>query len=204
MADAGLPYRIGLTGNIATGKSTVGEMLVALGADFIDADKVAHDVMAPGGAAYKPVIEAFGSEICAGDGTIDRGKLGEQVFSDPEALRRLEALVHPPVMRAVEQRIRASTAPVVVVEAIKLLESGMAETYDAIWVTTCPEATQVERLMTSRGLNHDAALMRVRAQPSQAAKIAGADVVITTAGSLAATREQVETAWDAIPGDDGA
>jgi dephospho-CoA kinase len=199
MVNDNVPYRIGLTGNIATGKSTVGEMLVALGADFIDADHVAHEVMAPGGAAYEPVIDAFGPEIRAGDGTIDRRKLGEQVFSDPVALRRLEALVHPPVIRAVERRIRASTAPVVVVEAIKLLESGMAETYDAIWVTTCSETTQVQRLMTSRGLSRDAALMRVRAQPPQAAKIAEADVVITTEGSLASTREQVTAAWRAIP-----
>jgi dephospho-CoA kinase len=165
MAATSLPYCIGLTGNIATGKSTVGKMLVALGADFVDADRVAHDVMAPGGAAYDAVVAAFGEEMLADDGAIDRRKLGEKVFSEPEALRRLEALVHPPVIDVIERRIQASRAPVIVIEAIKLLESGMAERYDAVWVTTCSEATQVQRLMTSRGLSRDAALVRVRAQP---------------------------------------
>ncbi len=195
---ADMPYRIGLTGNIATGKTTVGHMLVDLGAELIDADRVAHAVMAPGGAAYASVIEAFGPDILAQDGTIDRGALGRRVFSDPAALRRLEALVHPPVISAVEQRIANSSASVVVVEAIKLLESGMAVSYEAIWVTTCSTATQLERLVGGRGMSRDVALQRIRAQPPQEEKIAQADVVIDTEGTLEETRFQVRAAWREI------
>jgi dephospho-CoA kinase len=193
------PYCIGLTGNIATGKSKVGEMLTALGAAFIDADKVAHRVIAPDGEAYNAVVEAFGDEILAPDGRIDRGKLGNIVFQDPDALARLERIVHPPVIARVNARIARSAHTVVVVEAIKLLESGVAETYDAIWVTTCPEAIQIARLMQDRDLDYDEAQQRVRAQPPQAEKIARADVVIDTSGSLADTKAQVLTAWQHRP-----
>lgn len=193
-----LPYRIGLTGNIATGKSTVGHMLEDLGAELIDADHVAHEVMARDGAAYNAIVAAFGEEILKPDGTIDRGSLGARVFSDPVALRRLEHLVHPPVIKITDQRIAASDAPAVVVEAIKLLESGMAETYDAIWVTSCSEATQLERLMRYRGLSREEALRRIRAQPPQGEKLARADVIIDTEGSLDETRAQVNRAWAAL------
>lgn len=192
------PYRIGLTGNIATGKSTVGQMLVALGAEAIDADRVAHTVIAPDGAAYDSVVGAFGADILAPDGSIDRGKLGDIVFADAEALARLEALVHPPTIAHVEQLIAASTAPVIVVEAIKLLESGMAKNYDAVWVTTCPEAAQLARLMSTRHLTRAAALRRIHAQPPQTEKIARADVVIDTGGTLDETRAEVITAWRQI------
>jgi dephospho-CoA kinase len=192
------PYRIGLTGNIATGKTTVGHMLVVLGAALIDADEVAHAVMAPGGAAYGPVVESFGPEIVADDGAIDRRTLGELVFSDPAALRLLESLVHPSVIAEVERRIAETTTPVVVVEAIKLLESGMAAIYEAIWVTVCSQETQLARLMDDRGLSREAALQRIHAQPPQAEKVAQADMVIDTEGSLDETREQVKRAWERI------
>jgi len=189
------PYCIGLTGNIATGKSTVGRMLASLGAELIDADKVAHVVMAPAGSAYAGVVEAFGPDIVGDAGEIDRRALGRIVFADPEALKRLESLVHPAVIAEVNQRIARSTAPAVVVEAIKLLESGMAESYDAIWVTTCSEETQLARLMETRGLSGEDALVRVRAQAPQAEKVLCADVVVDTDGTMAATRAQVDTAW---------
>ena len=192
------PYHIGLTGNIATGKSTVGRMLAELGAEVIDADRITHDVLAVGGAAYAEVVAAFGAEILTSDGNIDRGKLGGIVFSDAEALAQLEGLVHPPVLAELRRRSAASAAPIVVVEAIKLLESGVADDYDAIWVTTCPEAAQIKRLMQSRGLTRAEALRRIHAQPPQAAKLARADVIIDTHGSLEATRAQVVAAWEAI------
>lgn len=192
------PYKIGLTGNIATGKSTVGKMLVDHGAAHLDADKVAHRVMAPDGPAYASVVAAFGDEIVADDGTIDRQALGRIVFSDPEALRRLESLVHPAVIAEVNRWIAESAAPVVVVEAIKLLESGMADMYNAIWVTTCSEATQVKRLVRSRDMTPEAARLRVQAQPPQADKIARADVVIDTECPLLDTRRQVAAAWAEI------
>ncbi len=209
--------RIGLTGNIATGKTTVGRMLEALGAELIDADQVSHAVMAPGGPAYKPVVAAFGEGILAGafdsvdsavdcsvsreaDRMINRAVLGRLVFSDPDALARLESLVHPVVIAEVEQRIANSVAHVIVVEAIKLLESGMAEAYDAIWVTTCSEATQLARLMEGRGLSHEAALARIRAQSPQAEKLARADWVIDTDGTLDQTATQVREGWQRLPG----
>lgn len=190
------PYKIGLTGNIATGKSTVGKMLVALGAGLLDADKVAHRVMAPDGRAYAPVVSVFGTGILGRDGTIDRPSLAKIVFTDAVALQRLESLVHPEVIAEVNRWIDESQAPVVVVEAIKLLESGMADTYDAIWVTTCSQSTQIERLMSTRGMSREMALKRVQAQPPQADKVARADVVIDTDCSLDVSRRRVAVAWD--------
>ncbi len=193
-----MPYVIGLTGNIATGKSTVARMLRELGATIIDADRVAHEVMRAGTPVHRAVVEAFGSQILCTDGEIDRARLGEIVFSDPQALARLEAIVHPAVLEEVARRIAAAPTPVVVVEAIKLIESGMAEAFDALWVTTCPAEERVRRLMADRGLSRQEAEQRVRAQPPQEAKIARADVVISTDGSLEETRAQVEAAWRAL------
>jgi dephospho-CoA kinase len=187
-----------LTGNIATGKSTVAQMLVELGAEHIDADRVAHQVMAPSGAAYADVVAAFGKDLLRPDGTIDRQALGAQVFADPDALARLEASVHPAVRAVVARQIDRSAAPVVVVEAIKLLESGMAEAYDAVWVTTCPREVQRERLMTFRQMPRSEAEQRIDAQPPQAEKVARADVVIETTGTLVETRLQVQAAWRAL------
>ena len=185
------PYRIGLTGNIATGKSTVAQMLVALGAEYVDADRVAHEVMAPGGAVHDAVVAAFGADVLAPDGTLDRRALGNIVFSDPAALTRLESLVHPATIAEVQRRVDASKAPIVVMEAIKLLESGMAASYDAIWVTTCPPEVQLTRLMQQRGLSRADALRRIQTQSPQAEKIARADVVIHTGGTLEETQAQV-------------
>jgi dephospho-CoA kinase len=190
------PYLIGLTGNIATGKTTVGRMLVDLGAELIDADKVAHQVMRPGGRAYDSIVDAFGESVLQADGSIDRRALGEIVFNDPQLLLRLESLVHPPTIAAIEERIRESAAPVVVVEAIKLLESGMAERYPALWVTTCPPEVQLERLVEGRGLSREDAWERIRAQPPQSEKIARADVVIDTSQTLEETRAQVIRSWE--------
>ncbi len=192
-------YRIGLTGNIATGKSAVAQMLRDLGAEVLDADRLTHAALAPDGAAYPGVLAAFGNGILSVDGTIDRHALGALVFSDPAALARLEAIVHPLVIAEVDHRIALSRAAVVVVEAIKLLESGLAAGYDAIWVTTCPEALQLERLMATRHLTRDNALRRIHAQPPQSEKIARAAVVLHTDATLEQTRAQVLAAWVQIP-----
>ena len=192
------PFLIGLTGNIATGKSEVARLLGALGARVIDADRVAHEVMAPGGAAYGPVVEAFGTHILAPDGTIDRGRLGYEVFRDPGALRRLEALTHPATIGKVGQRIATATEPVVVVEAIKLIESGMHRAYDELWVVTSPRALQIQRLMERRGLNEVEARLRVDAQPPQEDKVAVADRVLVNDRGLDDLRRQVEAAWKEI------
>jgi dephospho-CoA kinase len=189
---------VGLTGNIATGKSEVARMLAALGACVIDADKVAHEVMAPGGPAYDAVVRAFGQEILTLDGTIDRGRLGAIVFRDPEALRRLEAAVHPETTAEVTRRITEADEPVIVVEAIKLIEAGMHRNYDALWVVTAPRPLQIARLVDTRGLTAEEAALRVDAQPPQEEKIAVADLVLVNDGDLDTLREQVEAAWSKL------
>jgi len=189
---------IGLTGNIATGKSTVARMLADRGAMVVDADKVAHEMMRSGTPVHAAVVAAFGPEIVGDDGEIDRARLGAVVFADPAALARLEEIVHPAVVRKVAQRVAAASAPVVVVEAIKLIEAGMAAGCDSLWVTTCPPQEQVRRLMAERGLSRDEARQRVRAQPPQEAKLARADVVINTGSSMSGTEAQVETSWRSL------
>jgi len=192
-------YLIGLTGNIATGKSAVAHMLVELGAQAIDADRVAHQTMHHGTATWQAVVEAFGPAILAPNGEIDRTRLGQIVFADPAALRRLEAIVHPATVQAVDAAIAQAAGRVVVVEAIKLIEAGMNRAYHALWVTTCPPEIQIARLVAQRGLSERDARQRVAAQPPQAEKIALADVVIDTHGTLEDTRRQVIAAWQAIP-----
>jgi len=187
---------IGLTGNIGVGKSTVMALLAELGAVGIDADKVAHEVMAPGQPAYGPIVTHFGPQIAPGGGPIDRLRLGQIVFSDPAALADLEAIVHPAVFQVIQRRVAEAGAPVVVIEAIKLLEAGLSrQLCQQVWVVSAPREQQIQRLMASRGLSEAEAILRIDAQPPQAAKIAQADVVIENGGSLDDVRAQVEWAW---------
>jgi len=189
---------IGLTGNIATGKSAAAQMLAELGADVIDADRIAHQVMEPGQPAYADIVAAFGDDIAPAGGPINRARLGEIVFADPGALARLEALVHPAVGRRIGELVESSTAAVVVIEAIKLLEAGLSlRLCDEVWVVAAPRAAQLSRLMESRGLSRDEAVLRIDAQPSQEVKVAQADVVIDNDGDLTALRRAVERAWRA-------
>jgi dephospho-CoA kinase len=191
-------YLIGLTGNIATGKSTVATMLAELGATVIDADEITHQVMRRGGEVFERIVTAFGPDVIGADGEINRERLGPIVFSDSEALRRLEEMVHPAVGVEVSRRIAEARTPVVVVEAIKLIEAGMHRLCRALWVTTCPSEQQIDRLMRERSFSFDEAERRVTAQPPQALKIGLADVIIDTSGDIAETRRQVEAAWQAI------
>ncbi len=190
------PVLIGLTGNIACGKSTVARMLAEKGAYVIDADAIAHEVIRKGTPAYEEILRRFGADILGPDEEIDRRRLGEIVFRDPIALRDLEAIVHPAVLVEIQQRIQACPeAPAIVIEAIKLIESDFARACDTLWVVTCPESEQVRRLMKERGLTEEEARVRIRAQPPQEEKIRRADVVIDNSGDLEATRRQVEQAW---------
>jgi dephospho-CoA kinase len=191
-------YIIGLTGNIACGKSQVAAILRELGAEFIDADRVAHELLEPGMPEHERIVERFGREILQPDGTIDRRKLGAIVFGDPEALRDLERILHPSVRPRIRARFAAAQQPVVVVEAIKLLEVELYLETDAVWVVTADRATQIQRLMATRGLTRAEAETRVDAQPPQEEKVARADVVIDNSESLERTREQVRAAWQAI------
>lgn len=191
-------YLIGLTGNIATGKSTVGRMLAELGVRYIDADEVAHEAVARGGPAFAEVVAAFGVGILDVNGEIDRRRLGSIVFSDAARLRQLEEIVHPAVSARISQTLATTGEEVVVLDAIKLLESGLRAMCDVVWVVTCPRQQQLARLMRTRGLTTEEALLRINAQPPQEEKARRADVVIDNGGSLASTRRQVKAAWAAV------
>ena len=199
-----MPYNgktlIGLTGNIACGKSTVLRQLQALGAYTIDADMLIHDILRKDGAAYAPVVAEFGDGILGEDGEIDRRALGRIVFSDPARLRRLEEIEHPIVRRIIEERIREAQQPVVVLDAIKLIESGWADRCDKVWVVTCRREQQIERLIRTRGYSEQEAAMRVDAQSPQEDKVARADIVIDNSGKMNDTRSQVLRAWRALSG----
>ena len=188
-------YVIGLTGNIATGKSVVRKMLEHLGAYGIDADALSHRAIAKDAPGYQPVIDAFGSWILTPDGQIDRTRLGKIVFSDSEALEELEAIIHPLVRQAIDLLIRRASHKVIVLEAIKLLEGPLREACDNIWVTTTPMEIQLRRLRLKRGLGAEVARQRITAQPPQAEKISAADVVIKNGGSFEETWKQVLAGW---------
>ncbi len=193
-------YVIGLTGNVATGKSTVAAMLDHLGAEVIDADLLAHDVMRAGTAVHRGIVERFGPGVLAPDGEIDRRALGGIVFRDPEALGDLERLVHPAVVEETLRILAETRRAVAVVEAIKLLEANMHRHCDAIWVVTSPRRLQLERMVRTRGLTPAQAALRIDAQPPQEEKVARADMVIDNARHLAVTWRQVLRGWNAIPG----
>ena len=186
---------VGLTGNIATGKSTVMQMAEKRGALTLDADLVVHEILATDPGAQRSVFDAFGVGVQLPNGAIDRAALAAIVFNDEEALRRLELILHPRVRSRLIRRIERHQETVVLIEAIKLLEGGLAAECDQIWVTRCPVATQVERLMTYRNLDEETARTRVNAQSDQGLKVAVADVVIDTGGTLDQTRAYFEMAW---------
>ena len=191
-------YIIGLTGNIATGKSVVRRMLEHLGAYTIDADALAHRAIAKDAPGYKPVVETFGKWILRPDGQIDRSKLGGLVFRDPDALIKLENIVHPLVEQAVELLVQRAGQRVVAIEAIKLIESQLRSACDSIWVTYAPEDIQVDRLMRKRNLTQDEARIRIHSQGSQSEKIERAAVVIRNIGSYDDLWKQVTTAWKQV------
>lgn len=192
-------YIIGLTGNIATGKSVVRRMLEHLGAYSIDADSLAHRAIARGAPGYQSVINQFGRWILRSDGEIDRSRLGALVFREPAALEQLEDIIHPLVGQAVDIFISRAGQKVIVIEAIKLLESDLKIRCNSIWVTYAPENIQVERLMRKRGMTRDQAYERIRAQSPQNEKIAASNVVIRNSGSYDDLWKQVSEAWKRIP-----
>ena len=191
-------YIIGLTGNIATGKSVVRKMLEHLGAYTIDADALAHRAIAKGAPGYQSVVETFGKWVVGADGQIDRARLGGLVFRDKEAMAKLEAIVHPLVSQAISLLIQRASQKVIVIEAIKLLESDLAAACDSLWVAYAPEAVQVERLVRKRNLSQEEALARIHAQGPQSEKIERAHVVIRNTGSYDELWKQVTTAWKQI------
>ncbi len=188
-------YVIGLTGNIATGKSVVRRMLEHLGAYTIDADALSHRVISKGAPGYQPVLDKFGTWLLDKDGQIDRSKLGRLVFADGQALTQLEAIIHPYVGQAVDLLTRRATQKVVVVEAIKLLESDLRNKCDSLWVTDAPPEVQIQRLMRKRGMSREEAVQRIHVQSDQKQKLAAANVVVTNTGSYEDLWKQVNDAW---------
>lgn len=199
MASHTTPLVIGLTGSIGSGKSHVRGVLVSLGAEGIDADRVAHEVMAPGGPAFEPTLAVFGRDLLGPDGALDRPRLAARVFADPAALARLEAIVHPAVGEVIARRAAASRAPLVVIEAIKLLESGISRALcDQVWVTECSRRQQLARLKRSRGMDAAEVRRRLANQMPSAEMAAQAQRVIRTDGTLAETAGVVLAAWVAL------
>jgi dephospho-CoA kinase len=186
---------LGLTGNIACGKSTVLRRLAKLGAGVIDADAVTRELQRRGQPAFAAIVAAFGPEVVGPDGELNRRALGNRVFADKAALARLEGLVHPLVRTEIARRLATLPQPAIVIDAIKLLESPLVQYCREIWVVTCTPEQQVARLVAHRGLSEEEAWLRVRAQAPQAEKVARATVVIDNSGSIRHTRRQVDAAW---------
>lgn len=195
-------YVIGLTGNIATGKSVVRKMLEHLGAYGIDADALAHRAIAKGAPGYQQVVDTFGKWILAPNGEIDRNKLGRLVFADPEALAKLESIVHPLVRQAIDLMVKRVPQKVIVIEAIKLLEGELKNVVDTVWVTYASPDVQLKRLMEKRGMSEADARQRIAAQGNPQEKTIRANVVIRNEGDFAEAWKQVQAAWQQIqPGE---
>jgi dephospho-CoA kinase len=203
-------YLIGLTGNIAAGKSAVCEILQQLGARIVDADLVAHAVLQRGTPAWRSLVEAFGYDILQYDGTVDRRKLGAVVFNDAAKLRTLERITHPAVGTELALLVRdALQAPdaadaIMVIEGVKLYEAGLSEYLDALWVVTATPAEQMRRLMQTRGLSQAEAEARLRSQPPLDEKVKHAAVVIDNSGTIEELRVQVMRAFVQINPERGA
>ena len=191
--------RVGLTGGIGSGKSEVTRLLAALGAVIIDADLLAREVVAPGTDGLAAVVEAFGPGVLAPDGSLDRPAMGRLAFADPDARRRLEAIVHPRVRARASELEEAASPDAVVVHAIPLLvETGQADRFDEVVVVDAPEDVQVDRLTRVRGLSPDEARSRIAAQASRDDRLAAASLIIDNSADLAALEPRVRAVWDRL------
>jgi dephospho-CoA kinase len=189
-------FLLGLTGNIACGKSTVGQLLAErFGAEYIDADRLVHTLYAAGTPETRQIAQRFGHDLLQPDGTIDRRRLGDLVLPDPAALRELEEILHPGVRGAIEERIASSSRPVVVLDAIRLIEAGLADRCDAVWVVTCDPLSQEKRLQSSRGFSIEQAHKRIQSQRPQSEKVQRATSVIDNRGSLDDLGAVIARAW---------
>ncbi len=185
-------YIIGLTGNIASGKSFVRQVLQNYGALTIDADLLAQRTYQRNSPAYAEIITEFGPEILGPDSEIDRRELGRIVFSDPGRLRALEEIVHPHTLEALEQVLLKARTPVILIEMIKLFEIGMDKLCDSIWICTASDQVRAERLIVNRHLSPSKALERINSQPPQPGLLDKADAVINTEGIYTQTCEQID------------
>ncbi len=195
----GTPLRIGLTGGIGSGKSTVAAMLAALGATVVDADAISRASTAPGGAAIEPIRQAFGDAVITPAGALDRDRMRARVFSDADAKARLEAIVHPLVRAEIDRRIAACTADAIVLDLPLLVESAAwRQRCDRVWVVDCTPQTQIRRVMARNGWPREQVLAVLAQQASRAQRLAAADVVIDNDDvDLDTLRERVRRAWEA-------
>ncbi len=192
---------IGLTGGISSGKSTVSQFLAELGAVIIDADKIGHEVLKPDSEVWREVVAAFGKQIITANGEINREKLGEIVFSNPEARSRLNQIMHPRIYDIVKTRFeeyRRQGAGIVVLEAPLLLEAGWTSLVDEVWVTTASEATVLKRLRERTGLSEKKSLARIRSQLPAEERVKHADVVINADCSLGELKAKVKELWQEL------
>jgi dephospho-CoA kinase len=192
---------VGLTGGIGSGKSEVSRLLAARGAVVIDADLLAREVVAPGTPGLERITAEFGPEVLQPDGSLDRAALGTRVFSDPESLARLNAIVHPLVGERTAQLLqqaRASGADVVVHDVPLLVENGLAEMYDAVVVVAANPQTQLDRLVRLRGMSEQEAQQRIDAQAPLEAKLAAARHVLRNDGPLDELAPQVDQLWGTL------
>jgi dephospho-CoA kinase len=190
---------VGLTGNIASGKTNARRVFTELGAHAIDADEIAHDLLEPGEEVYRRVVENFGDSIVEGDGTISRKRLGAIVFTDCEKRQLLNALVHPGVRAEVQRRIaeleQVHDAGIIIVDAALMVETGSYRGYDKLVVVYCQPALQLDRLMRRGGLTLEEARARIAAQMSVEEKLKVADYRIDTSGTFGQTRERIESVY---------
>ena len=194
-------YVIGLTGGIGSGKSTVARMLTQKGAKLLSADAVGHEVYEPDRPAWQEIVDAFGPDIVGAGGKIDRTKLGLIVFSDPEQLRRLNAITHPRMKELMREKLaaeRAGGARIAVLEAALLFDAGWDDLTDEVWVTVAPPAVAAVRTAERSGISVEEALSRIRAQMSNEERISRSQVVIDTDCALERTEEQVSEEWERL------
>jgi dephospho-CoA kinase len=192
----------GLTGGIASGKSTVARFLEALGAKIIDADRVGHELLQPSSPVHNKIVSHFGREILKPGGGIDRERLGAIVFADPQRLGELDSIIHPSLIARVEERAKELHArhpgAVILVDAALIYEAGVEDRFAKILVTWCRPEQQIERLMAKAGLSRLDALRRLACQIPAEEKRRRADYVIDCSGSLEETRGQAETLYPEI------
>jgi len=194
---------LGITGNIGSGKSTVGRLLEQLGCPVIDADLVAHRVYRRGSRTWRQVVETFGSRAVRGDGAIDRAWLGSLVFADARARQRLNAIVHPATRRSVQRRLAALRRQGhgwAAIEATLLIEAGWRDMVDRLWVVAAPEDAVVGRLGRDRHLDEAEVRVRLAAQMPAAAKMEQADDIIYNDGDIEELALRVRQLWSALPG----
>lgn len=197
------PRLVGLTGGLASGKSTVASLLRSLGAEVVDADEVAREVVQPGRPAYRQIVATFGAEVVAADGTLDRARLAERVFSDEGSRRQLNAIMHPEIAAESARRIQALFSrgvPVVIYEATLIVENGLHHGLGGLIVVDLPPEEQLRRAV-QRGLSESQARLRMMAQADREARRQAATWIIDNSGDREALRAQVEAVWSEIRAD---